>query len=531
MHTQSSRIEPQPPERVTTPQRETALARAGICRYVNAVIIAVTALYIFLIPAGTAIHELADQNIRQPGIPQAAWAIHQTLAPAYEKWARARLASKRATQLTTQDISGTEWPLFGTAFYLWGLESLQAAWEKDHAVSSAAPAVYAKGAIDVAAALITDPAQANWVKIHWGDDYLHKENVFYRMLVIAVLTSHARLTGETQYLPLLKDQVDSLSAELDASPHGLLNDYPGECYPGDVLTAIDMIHRADAVLHTDHSAFVQRAIRAFQGDALDRGLVVYFADPGSGKPDSPTRGCDNSYVLLSAPDLWPEQAREWYDLYSRNFWQERWTCAGFREFAKGGSDSEWYWDVDSGPVWGGFGCAACAFGVGAARVNGHFEQAYPLTAEMLVTSWPLPNGTRLLPRVFSNAADAPYLGEAAVLFNLTRMPAPGVTITRGGSLPGFVLIFLTLQSGMGLLLFLGAWRLMRQWQTQRTTLIIPGPEVQLKMWFGLVLAGTICLCLGRVLPGALLLACAQFFPRVRKPKPAKVPDVPSGSKP
>ena len=52
------------------------------------------------------------------------------------------------------------------------------------------------------------------------------------MLVIAALTSHARLTGDKEYLPLLKDQVDSLSAELDASRHGLLDDYPGNAIRG-----------------------------------------------------------------------------------------------------------------------------------------------------------------------------------------------------------------------------------------------------------------------------------------------------------
>jgi len=270
------------------------------------------------------------------------------------------------------------------------------------------------------------------------------------MLVIAALTSQAQLTGEKQNLPLLKDQTDSLSAELDASRHGLLDDYPGECYPGDVLTAIAMIRKADKVLGTDHSAFSNRAIRAFQNEALDsRGLVPYDADADSGKPTSLTRGCGNSYVSLFSPDIWPEQARKWYELYSQYFWQESWTCAGFREFPKDLAGSNWYIDVDSGPVWGGFGCAACAFGVGAARANGHFEHAYPLTAEMLVTSWPLPNGTRLFPRLLSNAADAPYLGEAGILFNLTRLPGESVSIKTGGAIPKFVLIFLAIQFGIG----------------------------------------------------------------------------------
>ena len=203
---------------------------------------------------------------------------------------------------------------------------------------------------------------------------------------------------------------------------------------GDVLAAIAMIRRADQVLGTDHSVFVARALRGFQGTAADpRGLVPYSASAPAGKPTSSTRGCGNSYVSLFAPEIWPEQARKWYDLYGQHFWQETWTGAGFREFPKDLPDRDWYFDVDAGPVIKGYGFAACAFGAGAARVNGHMEHAYPLTAEMLVTAWPLPNGTRLLPALLSDATDAPLLGEAAILFNLTRLPASGVSITPGGS--------------------------------------------------------------------------------------------------
>ena len=38
---------------------------------------------------------------------------------------------------------------------------------------------------------------------------------------------------------------------------------------------------------------------------------------------------------------------------------------------------------------------------------------------------PLPNGRLLLPRLASDATDAPLLGEAALLYNLTQPPAPG----------------------------------------------------------------------------------------------------------
>lgn len=489
------------------------------CRYANASVIILASLFFFILPGFIAIHQLADANLRTAGIPRSAWELHRTLSPKFEKWANQRLASARATELTTADISGTEWPLFGSVFYLWATESLQQAWEKDHSLSTVAPNVYARGAIEAAASLVSDPKQANWVKIHYGPNYLKTENVFYRMLLISALTSHAMLTGEKQNLPLLRDQADSLAAELDSSPHGLLEDYPDQCYPGDVLTAIAMIHKADKVLDTDHSQFVNHAIRGFQRKTLDpRGLVPYFSDARSGLPLDFTRGCDNSYVALSAPDIWPDQARQWYDLYAKYFWQERAGCAGFREFPEDVAGNQWYLDVDSGPVWDGFGCAACAFGVGAARVNGHFEHAWPLTAEMIVTSWPLPDGTRLLPRLLSNAADAPYLGEAGILFNLTRMPHDGIEVKTGGTLPNFAIIFLTMQLGVGLLLTAATVRSLRQWRKNHASLYAPLPRLQISIWISLIVIAIGCMTIGKPLIALVILLGSQFVPRFKKVK-------------
>jgi len=73
---------------------------------------------------------------------------------------------------------------------------------------------------------------------------------------------------------------------------------------------------------------------------------------------------------------------------------------------------------------------------------------------MLVASLPLIDGTLLMPRILSNATDAPYLGEAAVLFALTRMPVEGMEIVKGGSIPRIVHIFLAVYIGFGLYSFL-----------------------------------------------------------------------------
>jgi len=134
----------------------------------------------------------------------------------------------------------------------------------------------------------------------------------------------------------LRDQVETLSAELDASPYGVLNDYPGECYPLDVLMAVVCIRRADSVLGTDHSAFVRRAVRGFEGDLLDRyGLPPYRAEASCGIAFTTSRGCGNSYGCFSAPLIWPEIGARWYALYEEYFWQERYGLSGFSRVPEG----------------------------------------------------------------------------------------------------------------------------------------------------------------------------------------------------
>lgn len=497
-------------------QKRLAIGRALIfCRLVNGILMILLIGSFLLGPAFVVINDLRDARIRRGGIPLAAWKQHRALSPRYARWAEHRLTSNRGLELSTENISGTEWPLFGSVFYLWATEALQEDWDPQQPVFSS-PKIYAKDAIEAAAALVIDPKQAGWVKQHYGTNYLTQEDTFYRMLVISALTSHARLTDDKSYLEMLRGQVESLSAEIAASPHGLLEDYPGECYPGDVLTAIAMIRKADRVLGTDHAGFCAQAIRGFQGPRMDNlGLVPYAGDSKNGLAVGPSRGCGNSYVSLFSPGIWPEQAKKWYGLYEQNFWQEGKVMVGFREFPKQMHDKDWYADVDSGPVIGGIGFAASAFGVGAARVNGRFDHAYPLTAEMYATSWPLPNRTLLLPRLLSNAIDAPYLGEAAVLYVLTRSPMKNFPVKTGGSIPALVIIIIAFQLVMGLALVGRCIFSLRRWMKTQAKMIALSQRTQFTIWLVLLASAFVFLLFGHKVVGMLLLLLTQFFPRCR----------------
>jgi len=509
---------------------------------VNSIAVVLLAAVFCLYPPVRAVLDIRDPALRQPGIPKAAWRLCRNLTPRYAKWAQARVVQGRAEALSTRDISGTEWPLFGSVFYLWGIDNLQTAWEAGDHPAGIEPKVFAKEAIIAAAELVIDPKHASWVKKHWGEDYLHRENVFYRMLVIAALTSREKLLHDGAHLDMLRDQVETIAQELDASKSGLLDDYPGECYPGDVMAAIMCIKRADAVLGTDHSRFISRSLRGFTGVRATRHqLPPYSASSGNGFPTSEARGCANSYVCLTSPELWPVQAKQWYELHDRYFWQRRITAVGFREFAndssrehpKGPKDTraslsapgyhersegcDWGMDVDAGPVIAGHGVAASAFGVGAARKNGRFDRAYPLAAELLATVGELPNGVLAMPRLLSNFSDAPMLGEAAILWQLSIQPEKGFPTVSGGSVPAYVYIVLA-----GVFLF-GTWRMLASVWAFREAGRAPEPEVwvpnlQVAVWAGLVTGFAGSLWFGHGMMGVAMLLVALMLPIVKRKK-------------
>jgi hypothetical protein len=481
--------------------------------YLNAVFLVALAFSFFFYPAATIVRDLNDPALKRGDAPpRFAYGWHRSLSTKYEKWARERVASGSAAGMNIYDISGTEWPIFGTVFYLWTTESLQAAWEKDPSLSRVAPKEYARAAIEASAALVSDPNHAGWVKKHWGNEYLSHEDLFYRMLLISGLTSYQNLTANDQYEPLLRSQTESLAQELDQSPYGLLDDYPGQCYPVDILPAIAAIHRADAVLGTDHSQFVGRALRAFQGEAVDEltGLPAYMADSRTGQGYGPARGVGIAFMLIWAPQLWEDTAREWYQSYDHHFWQREWATAGWREFSKELSYGDWFIDVDAGPVMGGYGTAASAFGIGTARTYGRFDQAYPLSAEALAASWPLPDGTRLGPRMFSNLSEAPYVGEAALLFSLTRLPLVEGGTPSDGFVPASVYFGILFYLVCGALLVWRAVFLVRRWRKSAGS-PIPQPSLQLFLWTALLLSGIVVLFFSIPL-GILLIFLMQTLP-------------------
>lgn len=406
----------------------------------------IVSLFFFITPFFSSIYFLSDPALSQNGASRYAKQIHRSVSSRYVDWSETRIGQKSPKTLKAVE---NEWPLFEALFYLWASENLY-----DAGVSMD----YAQKAIENAAQVIADPSHGRWVKKQWGESYLEKENIFYRMVLIGGLTSYQKITGDTRYESVIRSQTESMARELDFSSSGLLNDYPNECYPSDVLTAIAMIQRADMLLGMDHSSMIQRAVRGFQGEAVTAiGLPPYQASLQGGKvsPGS-AKGSSTTLCLTFAPELWPQVAEEWYRTFEKHFWQQKWGIKGFREEESPKHKSFFANSVFGGPVIGDFGSVATAFGVASARANGRFDHAAPLSGEVIVGSWPLPNGILLLPSFLSSKNEAPLTGEMTLLFIFSQ------NSVKEESIPGSVLtpftccaLFLYLWVGVILLVFAG----------------------------------------------------------------------------
>ena len=402
------------------------------------------AFLFFFYPAAVTVRLALDAAFRRTGdsprIPDAFAAV----ARRYDSWAGRFLQSRRAAGLDHEDVAATEWPMFGSVFFLVTAEDLQRQGRLDASRGTL------RRAVDRAAAVVAAPDTATWVRQKWGPDYLERANVFYRMLLILGLSSYENITGESRHRALMSRQRTQLAAELAAAPRHLLDDYPGECYPNDILWAAAAIQRAARIEAANHDELVRSLMSAFDGPLrAPEGLPGFQADAATGRLLQPARGCGNSGILIFAPELDPVISSKWYQAYEARYWKSSAWLAGFAEMPFGSRGR--FTDIDSGPVWFGRGSVASAFGIGAARAAGRLDHAVPLTLEAVACSWPTPFGS-LLPGLLGKlVADAPCLGDVALLFAMTRPVGPDV-VPFTGPLPRVVWLLPAAWTVLGLLI-------------------------------------------------------------------------------
>ncbi len=397
---------------------------------VSAVVI-VLAVLLFIYPAATIGLLVFDSKLNETGESRLVPYWFRSATPRFLAWANAYLDTNYAQSIAHDDVPATEWPMFGAVFYLVTAEDLQ----KRGAVDAKQGAI--REAVEKAAQIVASPTTGTWVKTKWGDGYREKENVFYRMLLILGLSSYESLTGNPQYRELMSQQRATLADELAKAKYNLRDDYPGECYPADMLWAVAAIQRAGKLEGTCHDTLARDLMKSFDGPLkAAEGLPAFQADSRTGAILQGARGCGNSGLLNFAAELDLVVAGRWYEAYEKNFWKDVGWIAGFTEMPL--SSTHKMMDIDSGPVLCDIGSVSSAFGIGAAKAFGRADHAAPLTMQAVACSWPTPFGF-LVPGLMGRVAAKSWsLGEVALLFSMTRPNLASQPVPFTGHAPGIV---------------------------------------------------------------------------------------------
>jgi len=413
-------------------------------RVAVAVLVASLSTALFLYPSFTILRMLADGRFRRTGELRQIAPWFRSVARRYAAWADGYLRTEYATKQPHDAVAPTEWPMFGSVFFLVTAEDLH----REGIVDAARGSL--REAVDKAVQIVMSPATATWVRTKWGDGYLDRENVFYRMLLVMGTSSYESITGDLRHRSTMSRQRRSLAAELEAAKYHLREDYPGECYPTDVLWAVAAIQRAARLEGTNHNALAASLMATFDGPLLaPEGLPAFQVDSRSGELVQDARGCANSGILQFAAELDADTAARWYGAHVEHFWKANRWLAGFSEMPRDSADA--FSDVDSGPVIAGLGSVASAFGIGAARSVGRLDQAVPLTLEAVACAWPTPFGFVIPGLMGKVAVDGWCLGEVALLFSMTRpIRAAGVTPFQGPA-PRIVLALALAHAMVGVL--------------------------------------------------------------------------------
>jgi hypothetical protein len=142
---------------------------------------------------------------------------------------------------------------------------------------------------------------------------------------------------------------------------------------------------------------------------------------------------------------------------------------------------------------------------------------------MLAMVGELPNGVLALPRLLSNLSDAPMLGEAAILWQLSIQPEPGFVVQTGGTIPVYAYLVLTTVFLFGVWRIWAALGMLRStWGTSQPA--IWAPQVQLTAWVCLTFGAVLALVIGREPIGVMMLVAGTLLPiRRRKKKERRIP--------
>ena len=184
---------------------------------------------------------------------------------------------------------------------------------------------------------------------------------------------HRLVAGSSRFDATHDAIVAALERRFMASPTGFVETYPGEVYPVDNTAALGALALHAKALRggRDSTPGLARGLDAVRTRGVQHGtgLLAQSASASTGGPRDPGRGSGTalaSYFLAYAD---PALSASLYRAVHRELFR---TIVGFGAILEHPSSCDscaGRVDIDSGPVFAGFGVSATGFAIGASRAN------------------------------------------------------------------------------------------------------------------------------------------------------------------
>jgi len=184
-----------------------------------------------------------------------------------------------------------------------------------------------------------------------------------------MLGSYKKVSDNPKYNDLHTDITRHLSSSIIESQFHNIESYPGFIWPADNSIAVASIELYDQLNRTNYSVSNEWTTW-ITNNFLDEktGLMKSQIDPSTGESLDGPRGCSLAWTVIFS-DIYDEDfAKNQYDKLKRHFSTSLFGLTAFRERPFG--EEQGKRDIDSGPIFLGYGTAATGIAIGAAKATG-----------------------------------------------------------------------------------------------------------------------------------------------------------------
>lgn len=215
----------------------------------------------------------------------------------------------------------------------------------------------------------------------WGNDPLgslrgeaDRGHVGYLGYAALPLALHRELRPSSRFVRDEDAIIQALARRIDASPTGFIETYPGEVYPVDNTAALAAFAVHARATRTPPPPALLRGLEAVNQKGIDpsTGLLFQAVTAADASPHDGARASGTalaSYFLSFADEL---TSRALFRVLERSQFRTVLGFGGMMEYPRGPNGRRIEpraGDIDSGPVFLGFGVSASGFAIGASRVH------------------------------------------------------------------------------------------------------------------------------------------------------------------